>query len=201
MNKRRQALLKQNKKTSLKKARFGIGDDPMSTADAVKSTIQRMRNNPATLTNPWVRENALNRPLSNNLSNVSNIDPAVLINSPAPAAVNRPVKPKPTKNPTIGVNLSNDVNRGLNAGLSFNSNRGGKGFNVRTNTDFSSPGSLLDKSSVTVAGNQVPIEATLRGDGSFNVGLNGSLNNLFNSPSAQARKAKRAEKKTKKNKN
>lgn len=199
MNKRRQALHKQNKKTSLTKAQFGIGDDPMRTADAVKSTIQRMRDNPSSLTNPWVRENPLNSPLSNNLSNVSNIDPAVLIN--APTAVNRPLKPKPTKNPTIGVNLSNDPNRGLNAGLSFDSNRGGRGFNIKTNTDFSGPGSLLDKSSVTIAGNKMPIEATFRGDGGFNVGLNGSLNNLLNSPSAQERRAKREAKKTKRNKN
>tara|TARA_R110000803_G_scaffold144197_1_gene210094 strand:- start:307 stop:912 length:606 start_codon:yes stop_codon:yes gene_type:complete len=191
MNIRRQALQKQNKKTSLTKAQFGIGDDPMRTADAVKSTIQRMRDNPASLANPWVQENPLNRPLSNNLSNVSNINPAVLAGRPQVSPLVKPNK-KPTKNPTIGVNLNNNPNSGMNLGLGFNSNKGGRGFGVSTNTSLNGPNNnLLKDSSVTVSGNRIPIEATLSGDGGFNIGLNGSLNDIFNGPGAQARKAKR----------
>jgi len=198
MNKRRQALHKQNKKTSLTKAQFGIGNDPTRTVDAVRSTIQRMRDNPSTLTNPWVQENPLNSPLLNNLSNVSNINPAALVSKPQVSA-----KPneKPIKNPTIGINLNNNPNSGMNVGLGFNSNKGGRGFGVSTNTSLNGPNNnLLKDSSVTVSANRIPIEATLSGDGGFNVGLNGSLNDIFNSPAAQARKANRAQAKAKKHK-
>tara|TARA_R110002153_G_scaffold106988_1_gene246538 strand:- start:1676 stop:2275 length:600 start_codon:yes stop_codon:yes gene_type:complete len=199
MNIRRQALQKQNKKTSLTKAQFGIGDDPMRTADAVKSTIQRMRDNPASLANPWVQENPLNRPLSNNLSNVSNINPAVLAGRPQVSPLVKPNK-KPIKNPTIGVNLNNNPNSGMNLGLGFNSNKGGRGFGVSTNTSINGPNNnLLKDSSVTVKANRFPVEATLRGDKSFNIGLNGSLNDMFNSPAAQARRLAREQRKNKKN--
>ena len=197
MNNRRQKLHKQNKKTALKKAQFGIGD-PTRTTDNVKSTIQRIRNNPASLANPWVQENPLNRPLSNNLSNVSEIDPAVLVNS-VTKPVSRPTKPA-KKNPTIGINLNNNPNSGMNLSLGFNSNRGGKGVDVSTNTALNgSSGNILQDSSVTVKGNRIPIEATLQGNGGFNVGLNGSLNDIFNSPAAQARRLARSQKKNKKN--
>tara|TARA_R110001632_G_scaffold20711_3_gene61643 strand:+ start:1741 stop:2340 length:600 start_codon:yes stop_codon:yes gene_type:complete len=199
MNIRRQTLHKQNKKTSLTKAQFGIGDDPMRTADAVKSTIQRMRDNPASLANPWVQENPLNRPLSNNLSNVSNINPAVLAGRPQVSPLVKPNK-KPIKNPTIGINLNNDPNSGMNLGLGFNSNKGGRGFGVSTNTSINGPNNnLLKDSSVTVKANRFPVEATLRGDKSFNIGLNGSLNDMFNSPAAQARRLAREQRKNKKN--
>ena len=183
------------------KAQFGIENDPMRIADDVKNTIQRIRDNPSSLANPWVQENPLNRPLSNNLSNVSNINPAVLAGRPEVSPV-KPSKPgkKPIKNPTIGVNLNNNPNSGMNLGLGFNSNKGGRGFGVSTNTSLNGPNNnLIKDSSVTVKANRIPIEATLSGDGGFNIGLNGSLNDIFNGPGAQARRLARAQKKNKNN--
>lgn len=215
MNKRRQALKKQNIKTAKQKLQFGNGEkrrsstidftNPLDIGRVMaqnKAALEDFKNMDVKMTNPWARENSIINTLDNNLSNVSNIDPAVLINRPSvEPAPNKP-QGKPTKNPTVGINLNNSPNNGMNLSLGFNSNRGGKGFGVSTNTALNGPNNNIVKdSSVTVSGNRIPIKATLRGDGGFNVGLEGGLNDIFNSDAAQARRSQRKAKKKKNKKN
>jgi len=195
MNKRRQALRKQNIKTAKQKLQFGNGEKRRSSAIDFtnpldvgrvmaqnKAAIDNFKNMDVKMTNPWARENSIINTVGNNLSNVSNIDPAVLINRPSakPEAPNKP-QGKPTKNPTLGFTAGTDPNRpGVNLGVGFNTNKGGKGFNTSVQTNVGGGGgSVLENSSITFTPNRVPINASIRGDGTVSVSGNVALKNLF----------------------
>ncbi len=182
MNKRRQALRAQNQKiakSKLPKVQPGNGEFLASMKNNLESNKQLIGNAMNAnygLKNPFVRPNPLNRPLpTSSIPNITpNIDPIAVAASPKPA-----VKPaKPVKNPTVGLNFSNTPNAGMHGGLTFNTNKGGKGINIATDTNFSGPGNILENSQVTLRGNRIPVAATIKGDGSVNVGLEGNLNDL-----------------------
>ena len=188
MNKRRQALRAQNQKIAkakLKKAQPGNGEFLASVPGKIASNREAIGNIMTTdygLKNPFVRPNPLevNSPILNMGSLVKPsmpiIDPAVISSSSAQSVEKPPVKPQ--RNPTIGLNFSNTPNAGMHGGVSFNTNKGGKGISIVTDTDFKAPGNLLEKSQVTVRGNRIPVAATIKGDGSVNVGLEGNLNDM-----------------------
>lgn len=188
MNKRRQALRAQNQKiakTKLKKAPTGNGEFLASIPGKIASNREAIGNIMETnygLKNPFVRPNPLqvNSPLLNMGSiskpNMPTIDPAVISSSSTQSVEKPPVRPQ--RNPTIGLNFTNSPNAGMHGGLSFNTNKGGKGINITTDTDFKGPGNMLENSQVTVRGNRIPVAATIKGDGSVNVGLEGNLNDL-----------------------
>ena len=192
-----------------KKLQFGNGENPgFGFADMIQSRAQNQRaindikNMKGGLTNPWVRDNplSLSRPAnSNNLVNVSEIDPAVLVNKPT--AIVKPNK-KPAKNPTLGFSAGATPGQGQNLKLNFNTNQGGRGINLSTNTNFNNPNSqssnILDNSSVTLSGNQIPLSFTLGGDGSVSAGGNIDLNQWKKNREAK-KKNKKVKKKGKKN--
>ncbi len=204
MNKRRQSMQKQNMKIAKKKLSNGNGEgngggfgfiDMLAARARNEKAINDIKNMDVSLTNPWVRSNplSLSNRVPNNLNNVSNIDPAVLVNSPQ--VVSSPAKKPKPKNPTLGFQAGSTPGRGQNLRLNFNTNQGGRGVNLSTNTNFNDPNSqsnkILDNSSVTLSGNQIPLSLTVGGDGSVSAGGNFSLNQLRNKAKANKNRRKK----------